>query len=193
MLWAFPVVVGVMIYIGYSIEGIKGKVEKPRLPTPLDAVRMLPEKLLYFHGCPNPILDADTMSCVQESKLLPMRMTIRCKVTGDELTTGMIHGIPFDVDQFENVASCPGVSVILWKPAGMAFGVRRGRPREPGTPFSDTLPKIELMSRDPNKIMKLMCGDESKTTSAKDNTKSSHVSTPRAAEAKPPPSTTGAR
>lgn len=161
LLWAVLLVVGVMLYLGHYMAGMKPV--KPRPPTAIDVVRVIPDSLRNFHGCPDGWLNSETMVCFQQSGWV-LRMVIRCKVTGEKLTTKMVDSIPFDVDQFETVATCPGVSVVLWKPAGMAFGVREGKKWEPGVPMSETGQRIELMSRDPDKIIKLMCGVASKTT-----------------------------
>jgi len=163
LLWAVPVAVGVMIYFGYF--STKTKVEKVKPITPIQAVTAIPLKLRYFHGCPNRVLDLEKMYCLEDFGWLP-KMTIGCRVTGVELTTDMVANIPYDITDFEVLQSCPGVTLVLWKPARMAFGVRNGKKWEAGTPFRETLPKIELMSRDPNQIIQLMCGESANATPA---------------------------
>ena len=122
-------------------------------PAPPSAVSRLAgavNHLLYGHGCPDRALNPKSMEC--EYDAFRIRMSFYCKVTGERVTTEMVAGTHARKEDFAILQLCGDASVILWKPAHIAFGVRNL--------------KIELMSRDPDQIIELMCGGSANATPA---------------------------
>lgn len=134
----------------FWIESHKFSLQTPISLTPVEVIRVIPDSLTNFHGCPSGFLSKETMDCYQESGWLP-RMVIRCNTTGFALTTEMVKGIPSGRKEFVTLQECGEASVVYWKPAHVAFGIRNL--------------KIESMSWDLNQIIKLMCGDVPSTRS----------------------------
>ncbi len=121
------------------------KTRPPR--TDLDVLVGAVGHLIVGHGCPS-TLDLAQMACRFDA--LRIQMTFTCLATGESLSTRDVIDIWPRKKDFVVLRKCGNISIILWKPAQVAFGVRNLR--------------IELMSRDPNKIIELMCGVAAKTT-----------------------------
>jgi hypothetical protein len=106
-------------------------------------------------------------------------MSFTCLVTGESLRTDEVRKLWPKREDFILLRKCDGASVILWKPVNVAFGVRNL--------------KIELMSRDPNQIIKLMCEELPKTTPGAERSETPELATPRAGVVGTPPPPTGPR
>ena len=125
------------------------------------------------HGCPSGF-EQSSMVCEDASGFrIDMRFT--CLATGESIRTRDVRDMWPRRKDFVVVRRCGNISIILWKPAQVAFGVRNLR--------------IELMSRNPDKIIKLMCGESAKTTPGTSNAQTPEAVTPQGAEVATPPPT----
>jgi len=129
------------------------RVQLYKPPPPLTNVSVLTGAVGHLvtggHGCPASLSET-SMECSLDP--LRLRMTFICRTTGESLATRDVKDLWPKRQDFIVLRECGDASVILWKPARVAFGVR-----------SLT---IELMSRDPDRIIQLMCGESANATPA---------------------------
>lgn len=142
----FPVLA---LFIAVGVTAYVWRTSRSVPPSaPLTALRVavgVANHVLYGGGCPNGYFDPETIVCTCNPHTI--EMTLTCKATGAVLSTDMVKGIPGDKNQFTTVAVCGESSVVAWAPAKFVFGVKNL--------------EIELISRDPEKIIKMMCGGSS--------------------------------
>jgi len=146
-LWfAVAVALGLTILMWKETREYKG----PPPRTDVSVVMAAVGHLTGGHGCPSGF-DQSTIVC-EDSSGFWINMSFTCLVTGESLRTDDVRKLWPRREDFIVLRKCDGASVILWKPAHVAFGV--------------TNLKIKLMSRDPDQIIKLMCGHENEAGTA---------------------------